>query len=396
MTGSYTYAANEVDSAATTFSRAGTNDLSRFVANSSSSLEGLNFLLDSTSVSFINRSASGANGSVAAGINWAARIRRIVTVLASGNDGPSGMIASWDSWNGLSVGMYAYDRWNAPESHLVHFKSSFLNATDHPGQERPHLVGPGANADGARPNTGLHHPDITNVGTPGTMLSYDLNPQNVEIEALGSSFAAPAITSALVQAQQYEGWFSSLYYPIMKKAVLLAATTDGNADGSVLLGTEWTSGSGAQDGQDGAGQPDLSLMKQILDNNRYQYTTVTDSSFVSCGRGCREYTIKNFTVTPGKRVKAALVWNACTASRTGSIVDPTDLDLVLVRPSWCLNAVRQSTSINNELEMIADDCLVSSPVQGTYSARVRIKNGGTLPLCGGETSEPLALAWSWQ
>jgi hypothetical protein len=182
----------------------------------------------------------------------------------------------------------------------------------------------------------------------------------------------------------------------VKKAVMLAATTDGNADGAVLLGTEWASGSGPQDGKDGAGQPDLLIVKQILDNNRYTYANVTNSSFVSCGPGCREYTIKNFTVNPGKRIKAALVWNACAASRTGSVVDPTDLDLVLVQPAWCLNGLRQSVSINNEVEMIMDDCLAGSPYQGTYSARVRIKNGGTLPLCGSEGSEPLAFSWSWQ
>jgi hypothetical protein len=397
MTGSHTYPVSEgVDTSQVTFTRAGINNIGRFVANHSVALNGLDFLLDSTFVTFINRSASAANGTTAAGINWAARARAITTTVASGNSGPGGAIASQDSWNALSVGMFSYFLWSDPSSQPLHFLSSFVNNSSHPGQERPHMVGPGANKAGSGSDIGLHHPDIQSTGSPGAMLSFDLNAQNLPIEAIGSSFAAPVVMSAIVQAQQYEGWFSNLYYPIVKKAIILAATTDGNADGNVLLGTEWTSGTGAQDGKDGAGQPDLSLAKQILDNNRYSYVNVTNSSFVSCGTGCREYTIKNFTVNGGHRIKAALVWNTCAATRTGSIVDPTDLDLVLVQPAWCLNALRQSVSLNNELEMIADDCLASSPVQGTYSARVRIKNGGTLPLCGSETNEPLAFAWSWQ
>lgn len=48
------------------------------------------------------------------------------------------------------------------------------------------------------------------------------------------------------------------------------------------------------------------------------------------------------------------------------------------------------------LAKFEDGCLVSSPVDGTYTAKVRIKNGGALPLCGGATSEQLAFAWSWQ
>jgi len=70
----------------------------------------------------------------------------------------------------------------------------------------------------------------------------------------------------------------------------------------------------------------------------------------------------------------------------------TDLDLVLVQPAWCFNGLRQSVSVNNEVEMIYDDCQVYSPVAGTYSVRVRIKNGGALPTtCGG--IEPVAFAW---
>lgn len=118
--------------------------------------------------------------------------------------------------------------------------------------------------------------------------------------------------------------------------------------------------------------------------------------FTSCGAGCREYTIATFTAPAGKSVKTALVWNACAATRTGSLVDPADLDLVLVQPAWCLSQLRQSTSLNNELEMIYDGCLSSSPYAGSYQAKVRIKNVGTLPTCGSATGEPVAFAWSAQ
>ncbi len=123
--------------------------------------------------------------------------------------------------------------------------------------------------------------------------------------------------------------------------------------------------------------------------------SLTNASFVSCGTGCREYTIQSFNVSPGRAIRAALVWNACATSRTAfSTQTPTDFALVLVQPAWCFNALRQSTSLSNELEVIHDTCLLSSPVSGTYTAKVRIKNGGNLPLCGSATSEPVAFAWS--
>lgn len=224
---------------------------------------------------------------------------------------------------------------------------------------------------------------------------------------IGSSFASPAIMSVAVQAQQYEGFFSQMFYPIMKKAVLMAGSVDSNyasgvGDGEVLKGSEWTSSASGSptDGEDGAGHPDMGVIKSTLDNNRYAYAQVTNASFTSAPCDpwdpfspiCRDYTIATFQVAAGKRVKAALVWNICPGASS-----PKDFDLVLVQPAWCNNATHQSVSVNNEVEMVFDTfdtCQVTAPVQGTYTAKVRIKNGGLLgPLCGSETNEPVAFAW---
>jgi hypothetical protein len=86
------------------------------------------------------------------------------------------------------------------------------------------------------------------------------------------------------------------------------------------------------------------------------------------------------------------VWNACPLPNDRSF-SAADLDLVIVRPGWCGGTLRQSVSVGNEVEMIYDNCLASSKLSGTYTAEVRIKNGGSLPTTCGST-EPIAFAWS--
>lgn len=387
MQGSYTYAAGVLGPNEVTIARSGSPNTARFVANDSGP-DGIDWLLDATSAVYVNKSFSSADGVSPVIVNWAARNQGVFASIASGNTGSAGVVCA-AYWNGLCVGNYRYETFDQPSTHRRHGASSFTNQTSlFPGQERPHLLGPGAHLAGTSTTSGLHIPNIS-VSGAGTMSATSIEFLGAMV---GTSFAAPAILSTAIQAHQYEGWFSNLYYPIMRKAVLLASTIDSNADGQVLTGSEWTS---TPDGEDGAGHPDLQHAKDILDSNRYKYVALTNSSFVSCGTGCREYTIQTFNVSPGRAIRAALVWNACATSRTAfSTQTPTDFDLVLVQPSWCLNALRQSTSLANELEVIHDTCLLSSPFSGTYTAKVRIKNGGSLALCGSATSEPVAFAWS--
>ncbi|MBE7453693.1 MAG: hypothetical protein HS111_33975 [Kofleriaceae bacterium] len=390
MAGSYTYDAGVLGPSAVTFPSSGTYDLNRYIAVTGSPLADIDWLLDSTPVRNINRSATNTPASV---VCWAARIKSVFTTLGAGNSGPSGIVANSLVWNALIVGMYNYDTWNVMSSHRVNMASSTVNNTiGNPGQELPHLVGPGSRSNAAASSGGIHFVNIASTSN-GMASGFAVYGASDPAPLRGTSFASPAVLSTAIQAYPYEGVFSSLYYPTTKKAILMAATRDANGDGQVMTGTEWTA---TPDGKDGAGQVDLALVKSTLDSNRYTYVELTNASFVSCGAGCREYTLPSFTGLPGKNVKAALAWNACAATRTGSVTSPTDLDLVLIQPAWCLNGVRQSTSLNNNVEMIYDTCLAGSPYSGTYGAKVRIKNGGSLPLCGSETSEPVAFAWSSQ
>ena len=150
------------------------------------------------------------------------------------------------------------------------------------------MLGSGAHAQGGQ--SGLHLSDI--AVSNGTMRWYDFNGQIQNIQLVGTSFASPAIMGMGIQAHHYEGWFSNLAFPQVLKAVLLASTIDANADGQIAINSYvWPSSSPTNDALDGAGQVDMSLVKQILDNNRYWKIDLTNSSFVSCGTGCREYTV---------------------------------------------------------------------------------------------------------
>lgn len=186
----------------------------------------------------------------------------------------------------------------------------------------------------------------------------------------------------------------ALFYTVVRKAVIMAATRDSNADGAVTKGVTW---SATPDGEDGAGHPDMGLLKTLLDTNAYSYTLRDDAMFTSCGANCRSYALGTVAVTSLQRLKAALVWTACTPSQTSTTTPPTDFDLVMTRPSYCGGSV-QSVSVNNEVEMVYDACLPGGfAPRGTYqySFEIRIKNGASISTsCG--TSEPVGFAWSVQ
>lgn len=46
--------------------------------------------------------------------------------------------------------------------------------------------------------------------------------------------------------------------------------------------------------------------------------------------------------------------------------------------------------------MIYDNCAVGQGVSTQYSIRVRIKNGVSLQGCGGSSTEPIGVAWSYK
>jgi hypothetical protein len=48
---------------------------------------------------------------------------------------------------------------------------------------------------------------------------------------------------------------------------------------------------------------------------------------------------------------------------------------------------------SSEVEVVYDDCLIGGSVGGTYTIKVRIKDGGTLAGCGASTTEKIAVAW---
>ncbi len=392
MRDSFTYPAGVLKPTAVTLPPAGSGNVTQFVANDPGE-GGINWLIDATSATYINKSFAAADGTVPQIINWAARKDIILTTIASGNTGTAGVTCA-DSWNALCVGNYRYETYDNAATHRIHSASSWMNQSAiHPGQERPHVLGPGAHFQGIGLTSGLHIPDIRANGV-GTMSSTSIEFTSAMV---GTSFAAPAMLSVALQAHEYEGFFSLLYYPIMRKAVVMAATVDANADGAIMNGMEWSS---PFDGQDGTGHPDMVFLKGTLDNNRYRYVSLTNASFttVPCGsQTCREYTITNITVSAGKALKAALVWNACAINRTDlTTPEPVDFDLVLVQPAWCLNSLHQSVSIGNEVEALFDTCLLGAPTQGTYTAKIRTKNAAPVQLCSDETSKPVAFAWSIQ
>lgn len=382
--GSFTYPAGELGPGPVTINYGGTHNTYRYVGNTRSN-SSYNWLLGQ-SLSYVNRSFSGVTAADAIAMDYGGRIDNTLTTIAAGNDAniPGSQVKCGSpSWNVLCVGMYRYETYNNGSTHRRHSLGTYLNLSSPAGQERPHLLGPGSHQE----SDGFWMP---NIQAGAGMVSTFLNGGQI----VGSSFAAPEILSMGMQTQLYEGLFSLMWYPVMKKAVLMASSQDSNADGQIGKGTTWTS---SPDGEDGAGHPHLLYAKQILDNNRYALLSLTNSSFVSCGANCREYTYGSISVPAFKTLRVAMAYNSCVSAFGGPDNLSNDLDLVVFQPpfpiGWCGGSAIQSVSANNEVEMVYDSCL-SSGGSGNYTVKVRIKNGANLALCGSESWENVALAWS--
>jgi hypothetical protein len=354
-------------------------------------LENINWLLDEHQGLYINRSVSGLSNDAARVADWAARTNGTVFTYANGND--VNVESCSNVWNGLCVGWYAYNTYNTPTTHRrfigsAPVGSTYVNPAASPLFERPHLLGAGGHLDsisGGGVYSGLHMPDIENTSM---MTHRHLNNAG---EILASSFAAPQVLGAAITAAQYEGYFSPLAFPVVNKAVLLASTVDSNGDGSIGNSSVWSHGSGV-DYEDGAGHIRYNLIKGILDSNRYAYLQLTDSSFVSCGANCREYTVATVTVHNLLRLKVAMVWNACTDNVFAPFVN-NDLDLYVVRP--CGGALQSNAGLTSEIEMVRETSCAPYPT-AQWTIKVRIKNGATLAACYGDATERVGVAWSLQ
>jgi Subtilase family len=217
---------------------------------------------------YVNRSVSQTLVS----IDWAGRAYGTFVTAASGNIGGATVTCA-QLKNGLCVGSYDYKTFADLSTHRATATSSLLNDMFFDASlERPHLLGPG-NHDSL--TSGLHAPSI-DPQPPTTQMrhaSYQSNGQGGFVGVQGTSFAAPAILSAAIQAHQYEGWLSALAFPMVNKAVLLAATQDANADGAIGKAWVWSANAPTQDALDGAGQIRFDLLKATLDNNRYSGRT---------------------------------------------------------------------------------------------------------------------------
>lgn len=202
----------------------------------------------------------------------------------------------------------------------------------------------------------------------------------------GTSFAAPAVLGLAVQFYLYEGPFQ-MAHSAMRKIVLMVGSLDANADGGLPGGYRWNS---ATDAKDGAGAPEGARIKSILDNNRYRQLNLTNSSFVSCGTGCRAYTVATVSVPANRYFRAGLAYYSCPGTNPVTNTLTNDLDLVVSRV--CLESGSLlSTSTNSEVEMVHAYCELAT----TNVIKVRIKNGAALQLCGTSTSEPVSIAWDY-
>jgi hypothetical protein len=336
-----------------------------------------------TPATYVNRSMSG----ITAPVNWLGRYYNVFVTNSSGNDG-NGHSTDCGSEliNGLCVGMYDYKTWNDLSTHVVDFLSSAGNVA---GLERPHLLGPGSHI---ATGSGLHLPN-PNVapGTAGMMHSYVDSLGNSQ-ELVGTSFAAPAVLAVAIEAHQYEGFFSALAYPVVNKAVLLAATQDANNDGPVGKGNSWSAQ--PSDAVDGAGQINMLRLKTILDNNQYTYQDLTDASFTSCGTNCRQKLLATVAAPADYVPRVALTYQTCVENSGAFSVLKNDLDLVVTASGsqFTCSTFYTSNTTSSETEMLE---FGTCPGARTYSIYVRIKNGATLQPCSvSDTKERVAVAWN--
>ncbi|HEU0035620.1 MAG TPA: hypothetical protein VFQ53_33645, partial [Kofleriaceae bacterium] len=210
----------------------------------------------------------------------------------------------------------------------------------------------------------------------------------------GTSFSAPTVLSAAIQAHQFEGWFSDLAFPMVNKAVLMAATRDGNADGAVGLANSWSQNAPTIDAKDGAGEIRFPALQAILSNNQYYWADLADSNFASCGTGCRKFTVSTLSIPASTRFRVALAWQSCMIEEGSTPVLNNDLDLALNcgSPLQVCGGTTLSNTVTSELEMFErPGCTYSK----TCSIEIRIKNGATLNACGSTPTERVGIAWSY-
>jgi hypothetical protein len=361
-----------------TYTTAGSPDhQSVYVANEAIGNTALEWLL-ANPVLYANRSQQLVEYD---GIELAARNELLFVTTAAGNSGGTGRACDGDRtddhYNDLCVGSYAYNEPLTIGDDRRSIFSSYLDRTG--GAERPHLLGPGSSSTAGG---GLHMPSVRHSN--GTMVTLD----QFSIPIAGTSFAAPAVLSMAMQTHLYEGIFTDLAHPVVKKAVLLAGTVDANGDGDLLDQTGDSHWGASADGRDGAGRPDTERIEDILDADNYDYIDLRISAMTSCGSNCREYTVATENVPNASHVKVALVYNACIETPAGSATLRNDLDLVLERPPACLNSLISATT-NSETEMVHSACVHG----GVYTIKVRLK-GTAFVSCDSIARELIAVAWS--
>ncbi|MCX5744719.1 MAG: hypothetical protein NT062_19705 [Proteobacteria bacterium] len=282
---------------------------------------GLDYLVNSNAAPpaiYVNRSESNTPGFS----DWAGRVYGTFFTAAGGNYETAGSTCG-QLHNGLCVGMYDYETYNNMSTHTrtknindpsggPAIGSSWINPVGS-NLERPHVLGPGYHrhfgSDFSNQVSGLHLPAFTaDLGTSSMADGFYYG--STFNQLVGTSFAAPTVLSAAIQAHQYEGWFSQLAYPMVNKAVLMASTRDSNADGAIGKTNQWSGQ--PSDAEDGMGQIDLTLVKQVLDSNYYFFRDMANSDFVSCGTNCREYTVVPSLLTLANvATRVALVWQSC-------------------------------------------------------------------------------------
>jgi hypothetical protein len=362
--------------------------------------EGLDYLIapseescagsESIPTPYVNRSAT-QTPNVA---NWAGRAFGTFVTAASGND-EAGTVQCARLKNGLCVGMFDYKAFDDMSTHRrtsnAPLGSSFVNdAFFDESLERPHLLGPGNHS---ALGSGLHMPSIDVAPGFGTMrhASYEAGVPTPSI--IGTSFAAPSILSVAIQAHQYAGWFSDLAFPMVNKAVLMAATRDANADGAIGKSIVWSKNAPDVDAEDGAGQVNFAALADTLDHDRYYFYDAKDSDFASCGTNCREFLATEVVVAANDRIRVALAWQACMLKEETTPTLNNDLDLVL--DCWpdapCDNFLISDT-VTSELEMLERPACNHLQI---CDIRVRIKNGASLEPCGSDETERLGVAWSF-
>lgn len=394
MVGTFTYTGDCAPNTTDSFGNAGLWDVKYRVGNDNNP-NGLNYILGQSAV-YANKSATFNQASRKAA-DFSGQYYGLFLTAAGGNTGTGITVQCGELRNGLCVGGYDYNTYSDTTSHRWWSNSNDANVPNYP--ERPHLLGP---ATFQNLGNGLALPEIAAIGsTPPTMRYGDYNTLGTcggQGQAIfGTSFASPAVLAAAVLSHQYEGLFSLLAWPQVTKAVVMAGSIDSNVDGAIgLSNVSWSANveTPTVRVRDGAGHPDLSIIKAMLDANQYFGRDMANTDFVSCGAGCREYVVaNNLSIPVNKSAKVALTWSACSTSAGNDAFLANDLDLVGTRVCNGTTTTLTSNTVSSETEMVFGGCGAQT---GTITLRIRIKNGATIASCGTRTTERVGVAWSFQ